>query len=133
MESKRQKQVSKLIQVTLSDVFQRELHEILQNAMVTVINVHITPDLFIARNYLSIFNYPKPEELLRAINENRKYIRGLVGNKIRNKMRTIPELEFYLDNTLDEVFKIEELLKEVKEKDESIAKLREDSGEDTNS
>jgi len=131
MESKRQKQVSKLIQVTLSDVFQRELHEITQNAMVTVISVHITPDLFIARNYLSIFNHPNSSALLKTINEHKKQIRGFVGNKIRNKMRTIPELEFYLDDTLDEVFKIEKLLQEVKEKDENIAKNRDDS-EETN-
>lgn len=126
MESKRQKQVSKLIQITLSDVFQRDLQELTQNAMVTVISVHITPDLFIARSYLSIFNHPNPTALIQLINDHKKQIRGLVGNKIRNKMRTIPELEFYLDDTLDEVFKIEKLLQEVKEKDESIAKNRED-------
>ncbi|MCB0512231.1 MAG: hypothetical protein KDC72_06765, partial [Bacteroidetes bacterium] len=67
MESKRQKQVSKLIQVTLSEVFQRELHEITQNAMVTVISVHITPDLFIARSYLSIFNHPDSSAYMNPV------------------------------------------------------------------
>jgi ribosome-binding factor A len=127
MESKRQKQTGKIIQVALSDIFQRDLQELLQYALVTVVNVHITPDLFIARIYLSIFNHPKPKQILEVLDEHKKYIRGLLGNKIRNKMRTIPELEFYLDDTLDEVFKLEQLLKEVKEKDEAIAQLRGDT------
>jgi ribosome-binding factor A len=126
METKRQKQVNKLIQVTLSEIFQRDLHHLLDNAMVSVANVFITPDLFIARTYLSIFNHPKPNDVLNNIIEHKKQIRGILGSMIRNKMRTIPEIEFYKDDTIDEAFKLEVLLKEVKEKDDKIAKQRND-------
>ncbi|QQR97253.1 MAG: 30S ribosome-binding factor RbfA [Sphingobacteriales bacterium] len=126
MESKRQNQVSKLIQINLSEIFQRDLSHFLENALVSISNVFITPDLYICRVYLSIFNHPKPEDVLKKIQEHKKQIRGILGNKIRNKMRTIPEIEFYLDDTIDEIFKIESILKEVKEKDESIAKNRTD-------
>lgn len=130
METKRQKQVSRLIQVSLSEIFQRDLQDIVKNALVTITSVHITPDLFITRVYVSIFNHQKPDELIAILNEKSKLIRGLLGNKIKNKMRTIPELEFFKDDTLDEVFKVNKLLDEVKSKDEAIAKLRSQASEE---
>lgn len=126
MESKRQNQVNKLIQVNLSELFQRDLTHVLDGAMVSISNVFITPDLYIARVYLSIFNHANPKKVLQNILEHKKHIRGILGNKIRNKMRTIPEIEFFIDDTIEEIFKIESLLKDVKQKDEEIAKNRND-------
>ena len=130
MESIRQKQVAKTIQIALSEVFQREAHEILEGSMVTVSGVHLTPDLMTARIYLSIFNHAKPDEILAYINFNKKHLRGLLGNKIKKKVRRIPELEFFKDDTLDEVFKLEQIFKEVKTKDAEIAKNRGPEDED---
>lgn len=124
MESIRQKQVAKTIQIALSEVFQRDAHEILEGSMVTVSGVHITPDLLTARVYLSIYNHPKPDEILGFINFNKKHLRGLLGNKIKKKVRRIPELEFFKDDTLDEVFKLEQIFQAVKSKDAEIAKNR---------
>jgi ribosome-binding factor A len=124
MESIRQKQVAKTIQIALSEIFQREAHDILEGSMVTVSGVHITPDLYTARIYISIFNHPKPDEILGYINFNKKHLRGLLGNKIKKKVRRIPELEFFKDDTLDEVFKLEKIFQEVKSKDAEIARNR---------
>lgn len=133
MESIRQQQVNKVIQIALSEIFQRDLSEILGRAMVTISSIRITPDLYTARVNLSIYNIPNPNELLEKIEEHKKEIRGLLGRKIRNKVRSIPELEFYRDDTMDEVIKLDHLFKELKEKDEAIEEIRKNSDfEDTN-
>lgn len=133
MESIRQQQVNKIIQIALSEIFQREAREILGSAMVTIASVKIAPDLYNAKIYLSIYNTPNPDELLKLIDYNNKEIRGLLGRKIRNKVRVIPELAFFRDDTMDEVIKLESLLKEIKEKDAEIEDLRKNSDfEDTN-
>jgi ribosome-binding factor A len=129
MESIRQKQVAKTVQIALSEVFQRDAQEILEGAMVTVSGVHITPDLLTARIYLSVFNHAKPDEVLGFINYNNKHLRGLLGNKIKKKVRRIPYLEFFKDDTLDEVFKLDKIFREVKAKDEEIAKNRGEADE----
>ena len=131
MESIRQKQVAKTVQIALSEVFQREAHEILEGAMVTVSGVHLTPDLLTARIYLSVFNHAKPDEVLAYINFNKKHLRGLLGNKIKKKVRRIPDLEFFKDDTLDEVFKLDKIFKEVNAKDTEIAKNRGAEDENT--
>lgn len=133
MESIRQQQVNKIIQIALSEIFQREAREILGSALVTVASVRITPDLYTARIYLSIYNTPNPGDLLKLIDYNNKEIRGLLGKKIRNKVRVIPELAFFRDDTMDEVIKLDNLFKEIKEKDSEIEELRKNSDfEDTN-
>lgn len=133
MESIRQQQVNKVIQIALSEIFQREAREILGNSLVTVASVRITPDLYTARIYLSIYNTPNPNDILKLIDYNNKEIRGLLGKKIRNKVRVIPELAFFRDDTMDEVIKLDNLFKEIKEKDSAIEELRKNSDfEDTN-
>ena len=133
MESIRQQQVNKTLQIALSEIFQREVSEILGRAMVTISSIRITPDLYTARVNLSIYNIPNPNELLEKIINNKKEIRGLLGRKIRNKVRSIPELEFYRDDTMDEVIKLDHLFKELNEKDKAIEEIRKNSDyEDTN-
>ena len=133
MESIRQQQVNKIIQIALSEIFQKEAREILGKAMVTIASIRITPDLYTARINLSIYNIPNPNGLIDLITYNKKEIRGLLGKKIRNKVRVIPELEFYRDDTMYEVIKLDSLFKELKVKDEAIEELRKNSDfEDTN-
>ena len=127
MESIRQKQISKIIQVALSEIFLKEAKEILGSALVSVAAVKITPDLYIARVYLSIYNTPDPKEILGFIEHNNKEIRGLLGKKIRNKVRTIPQLEFFRDDTMDEVIKLDNLFKEIKAQDDAIGEIRRSS------
>lgn len=127
MESIRQQQVGKVIQIALAEIFQRQVDEILDGAMVSVLSVTLTPDLRTARAYLSIYNSSNPEEIINNIQHNTKAIRGLLGKKIRNKVRSIPELELFRDNTMDEVMKIEKLFKEIKQKDSQVEELKKDS------
>lgn len=124
METIRQRQVAKNIQITMSEIVQRDLTNILDGAMVTISGVRITPDLFTARIYVSIYNHKNPETVLDNLDKNNKHIRGLLGNKIRNKVRSIPQLEFFKDDTLDDVQNLERIFSEIKKKDAELEKLR---------
>ena len=104
-ESKRQKMVGRLIQEQLSEIFMREGKEITGKAMVTISSVRMTPDLLTARVYLSIFNTETPDEIMYYIEANNKQLRKILGQRIRHQVRRIPELGFFKDESLDEVFK----------------------------
>jgi ribosome-binding factor A len=125
MESIRQRQVAKLIQIAMSEIVQQELNNLLEGAMVTISGVRITPDLFTARVYVSIYNHKNPDTILDALDKSNKLIRGMLGKKIRNKVRSIPQLEFFKDDTLQDVQNLERIFSEIKKKDAEIEKLRE--------
>ena len=111
METTRQKKVSKLIQKELSIIFQKEIHQFLGNILVTVTGVRVSPDLSVAKAYLSIFPVEKPKEALKILNENKKVFRKLLGNSCRHQLRIVPELVFYLDDSAEYAEEIEKLLK----------------------
>ena len=94
----------------LSVFFQRNAREICLGAMVSVTVVRVTSDLSLARCYVSIFAGPEKEEVLTSIRENVKKIRGEVGKRLKN-MRKIPELLFFIDDSLDYASQIDVLLK----------------------
>lgn len=125
MESIRQRQVAKTIQVAMSEIVQKDLNTILEGAMLTISGVRITPDLFTARIYVSIYNHAKPETILDNLDKHNKLIRGFLGKKIRNKVRSIPQLEFFKDDTLEDVQNLERIFSEIKKKDAEIEKMRE--------
>jgi ribosome-binding factor A len=79
--------------------------------MVSVTKVRVSPDLSICTAYLSVFPSEKGEEILKNINANEKTIRFDLGRKVRNQLRIIPELRFFLDDSLDYLERIDELLK----------------------
>ena len=116
MESKRQQRISKLIQHDLGEIFLREVPHLTPGVMVTVTQVHVTPDLALAKVYLSLFPTKDKEERVEKINDASREVRGLLGQRIRHQVRAIPELRFYLDDSLDYIEKIDKLLKENKEK-----------------
>jgi ribosome-binding factor A len=118
-ESKRQKQVGRLIQEEMSDIFQREGMSMADGGMVSISKVAITPDLMDARIYLSLFQVKEPEKLLYEIKEKTKELRKLLGLRVKNQLRRVPELHFFLDDTLDHVFKMEELFRKINEERES--------------
>lgn len=117
MPSIKQQQVASLIQQTLGDIFIREGRNIYSNAFVTITHVRLTPDLSLARIYLSIYNVPDRKQVIAIIEESKSTVRHLLGSQIRNKMRHIPNLEFYLDDTLDEVAKIDSLFDRIREEE----------------
>lgn len=113
-ESKRQKQVGQLVMEEMSDIFQREGVNIINGGMVSISKVSVTPDLLEARVYLSLYKIDKPEELMREIASRTGEWRNQLGRRVRHQLRRVPELQFFLDDTLDHVFKMEELFKSIK-------------------
>ena len=114
IEGKRQKQVAAVINHELNDIFLRLGLNTLDGGLISISSVKITPDLFEARVYLSFFQVKEKEAALAKIKDRYKEIRKELGVRVRHQLRSIPELTFYIDDTLDYVFKIEELLKKVK-------------------
>lgn len=110
MSSIRQNRIEGVIKEELSVFFQRNAREICLGAMVTVTVVRVTPDLSIAKCYLSVFAGPPKEEVLANVKLNASRIRGEVGRRLKN-MKKIPELLFYIDDSLDYANEIDELLK----------------------
>lgn len=110
-ESTRQKKVSNLILRELGTYFQRNAPLYAKGGMITVTTVRITPDLSVAKVYLSIFAVSDKEAVLRAIRENAWQVRKELGAEVRHQLRIVPELIFYLDDSLDHVERIDELLK----------------------
>ncbi len=110
MSSIRQQKIEGLIQEELSIFFQRNAREICLGAMVSVTTIRVTADLSLARCYLSIFAGPDKKAVLTNIQQHTGKIRGEVGKRLK-KMRKIPELVFFIDDSLDYALKIDELLK----------------------
>jgi ribosome-binding factor A len=112
-ESKRQKQVGRLIQEELSSIFQREGLNIVNGGMISIVAVKVTPDLLEARIYLSLFQIPDPEEMLQKIKDRSWEIKKQLAASVKHQLRRIPDLQFYIDDTMDNVFRMEELLKKI--------------------
>ncbi|MEN8224359.1 MAG: 30S ribosome-binding factor RbfA [Bacteroidota bacterium] len=110
MESKRQQRISRLLQRDLGEIFQHEVSGISGKAMVTVTKVNVTRDLGLSRVYLSLFGTDDKQNLLENIRKHKNEIKYKLGNRIRNQLRTVPELEFYEDDSLDYIENIENLL-----------------------
>lgn len=111
----------------MSEIVQKDLNTILEGALITISGVRVTPDLYTARIYVSIYNHPKPDVVLDNLDKHNKLIRGFLGNKIRNKVRSIPQLEFFKDDTLEDVQNLERIFSEIKKKDAELEKLRGDN------
>ncbi|MGQ1889398.1 30S ribosome-binding factor RbfA [Thermophagus sp. OGC60D27] len=112
MDSTRQKKIGRLIQKETGEMFQREAKDLLLRAMVSVTVVRVTADLSIARIYLSIFPGEKKDEVYNNIVEKKSHLRYLLGKRVGKQLRVIPDLEFYIDDSLDYIEKIDRLLTE---------------------
>jgi ribosome-binding factor A len=126
-EGKRQKQVSGLIQEEINFIFQRMGLSMINGGMVSISSVKITPDLLEARIYVSVFNADK-NQVLKKIEDNAWEIKRELAARIKHQLRRIPELKFFLDDTLDQVFKMEELFKQIKTEEK-----KDEGGEETKS
>lgn len=126
-ESKRQKQVAKLVLEEMSDIFQRNGINIVNGGMISIAKVSVTPDLLEARLYLSLFQVQDPKELMKQIISRTPEWRNLLGKRVRHQLRRVPDLKFFLDDTLDHVFKMEEIFKAIKEEQKPGSETQEDS------
>jgi ribosome-binding factor A len=114
-EGKRQKQVSALLLEELNRIFQKLGLNMIHGGMVSISSVKITPDLFEARIYLSFYQVGKPEEALKHIEDRAWEIKRDLVSSIRNQLRSMPQLSFYIDDSLDYVDKMESLFREINE------------------
>ena len=111
MESTRQKKVSKLIQKELAEIFLKRGNEIAPGKLVSITIVRLSPDLSFAKVYISVFPSENQEGILESVRVHLSKIRFELGQKIRNQLRLIPELAFFIDDSYDYIDNIDKLLK----------------------
>ena len=114
-EGKRQKQIAGLLNEEMNGIFQRLGLGMIDGGMVSISTVKVTPDLLEARFYLSFFQVKDVAEALKKIEERHHEIKKDLASRIRHQLRSVPVLKFYQDDTLDHVFKMEEIFKKISE------------------
>jgi ribosome-binding factor A len=110
-ESTRQQKVARQIQKDLAEIIRARGMAAYDGALVTVSGVKITPDLALAKVYVSIFPSSKADAVMQQLEDETSYLRGELGRRVAKQLRIVPELNFYLDDSLDYVEHIDELLK----------------------
>lgn len=111
MQETRQNKIARMFQKELSLIFQQQTRA-MHGVMVSVTRVKVSPDLGVCTAYLSVFPSEKGEEILKNVNANAKTIRFELGSRVRHQVRVIPELRFFIDDSLDYIDRIDELLKQ---------------------
>ncbi|MDR1595254.1 MAG: 30S ribosome-binding factor RbfA [Prevotellaceae bacterium] len=111
MDSTRQLKIARQIQKDLGEIFQLRGMAAYQGALITVSEVRISPDLSVAKIFLSVFPSDKAPEVIAKVEQENKTIRTELGKKVRHQLRIVPELHFFIDETLDKLERIDSLLK----------------------
>ena len=106
-----------MINEEMNDIFRRMNLLMVDGGMISISAVKVTPDLFEARIYLSMFQVKDTQAALSRFDEKNKEIRKELGMRVRHQLRSIPELRFFIDDTLDYVFKMEELFEKIKKEE----------------
>lgn len=122
MESKRQKQTAEVIRRHFGMVLQQEGIYIYGDAFVTVTKVHVTPDISLAKIYLSVYNVGNKQLVVDKVSQNLSNLKKSLAHRIRKHVRRIPDISFYLDDTLDEIDRVNKLLDNTLKKDQEIRK-----------
>jgi ribosome-binding factor A len=117
-EGKRQKQIAGLLNEEINIIFQRLGLNMIDGGMVSISSVKVTPDLLEARFYLSFFQVKDIAAAMKKIEERHHEIKKELASRIRHQLRSVPVLKFFQDDTLDHVFKMEELFKKIKPSEE---------------
>ncbi len=110
-ESTRQQKVARQIQKDISEILLKECAELIRGVMVSVTTVRVSSDLGYARIYVSIFPFAESERIMGVLSDNNWRIRRALGSRIRNQVRVVPELTFFLDDSLEYIDNIDNLLK----------------------
>ena len=108
----RQNKVSRLIQKELAEIFQAESREHFKGKMISVTVVRVSKDLSVAKIYVSIFPSDGSDEILKLIRHLSPQLRGMLGRKVGKQLRIIPELDFFIDDSLDYIDNINHILNE---------------------
>ena len=113
MESKRQQKFAGVLQQDLAAIFQREGMNYLPNTLVTITKVRVTPDLAIARVFLSFFNNANVQQSLQIVKSHANEIRYKLGARIKDQVRVIPQLEFFVDDTNEYVERMDKIFDKI--------------------
>ena len=111
METTRQQKITKQIQKDIADIFQKEGTPIVRGSLVTVTAVRISPDFSYAKIYVSIFPFEESGEVMNRLEHQNWFIRRALGQRIRNQLKHVPEIQFYLDDSLEYIENIDKALK----------------------
>lgn len=120
MDSRRQQRIAQLLQEEFSKMLMTDVKPFLMGTFATLTFVNVSTDLSIARFNISILASDKKQEIIKNLNDHKAEIRKVLGNRMRNDLRVIPDLIFHLDDRLDYVEKMDELFKKIKEEDGDI-------------
>lgn len=120
MDSRRQNKIAQLLQEEVSQMLLTDLRVYLQGKFATLTYVNVNPDLSLARFNISILSGADKEEVIQNLNLNKSEIRRMLGNRMRNNLRKIPDIIFHLDDRLDYVERMDEVFKQIKEDDNRI-------------
>ncbi len=114
-ETKRQKQVAGLLKEEISEIFQRLGLSMTDGGMISISSVKVTPDLFEARIYLSLFQVKDVNATMQKVQERSWEIKKELVSRVKHQLRSMPQLTFFRDDTLDHVFKMEEVFRKINE------------------
>ena len=117
-EGKRQKQIAGLLQEEITSIFQRLGMNMMDGGMISVTSVKVTPDLLECRIYLSLYQVKDVTATMKKIEERAWEIKKELASRVKHQLRRIPEIKFFHDDTLDHVFKMEELFKDIQSKEQ---------------
>jgi ribosome-binding factor A len=110
-ESIRQQKIARQIQSDMAEIFQRDGKPCTLGTLLTVTAVRVSPDFGYAKIYLSVFPFERGEEVLRAVEEKNWFLRRELGRRVKHQLKVVPELQFFLDDSLEYIRNIEEKLK----------------------
>lgn len=112
MENTRQQKIAKQIQKDMAELLQQEASDVIRGSLVTVTAVRMSPDLAYAKIYVSVFPFERSAEVMQSLDRHMRFLRGLLGHRLRNQIKSIPELQFFLDDSLEYIEHIEQAIKE---------------------
>ena len=116
-ESKRQKQVAVVLHEEITAIFTRMGLNMIEGSLISISSVKVTPDLLEARIYLSLFPPDKAEIILKRIEDAAHEIKRALANKVKHQLRRMPDIKYFIDDTLEQVFKLEKLFEKIHKED----------------
>lgn len=111
METTRQQKIAKQIRKDVAEILQKECASVVRGTMVTVTTVRVSPDFAYAKLYVSVFPFERSAAIMEALEQNGWMIRRELGRRIRNQLKAVPEIEFFLDDSLEYIENIENKLR----------------------
>ena len=111
METTRQQKIAKQIQKDVAEIFQNEGAAVVRGSLVTVTAVRVSPDFGYAKIYVSVFPFERTAGMMKTLEQQNWFIRRALGQRIRNQLKNVPEIQFFLDDSLEYIEHIEQALK----------------------